>query len=591
MKSIFGQKPIKTYTIATAALLALSSCNGFLSKDTWSTLNSETFFTDEKSLELYAGGFIQNMMPSATDIAEGTDSYTDLCATRNGYALFTTVWTSSSQTGWSYGSWTNLYRVNYFLAHMNEASGVPADMMRHYEGIARFWRAYFYFSKMRTFGDVPWYDKPIDADDEEALYKGRDSRETVARNILADLDYAIANCDANTETQQADKWKALAYKVRFCLYEGTFRKYHANNPSTGKPWTASESDFYLGECVSAARTLIEEGPFKLNETTSRTNYRALFNTETLNRSEVIWEREYSSALNFSHTVGWDYWNQNSQRWSMTRIMADMYLRTDGSRYTESANYGKDLFPEEVADRDYRMAQTIICPGYVREISGNATPYPPNANGTLTGYQIIKWNYDDDSHMSSNNFFSIPVLRYAEVLLSYAEAVAELNGGVLPDDIWNITIRPLRIRAGVSGSKPATIDRKLADYYGLTSSDMVEIRRERAVELFMENLRWDDLMRWHLGEKCVQDWEGIYIPGEGELMDLNGDGTPDTCYGTGSQDGIAYFDPTTSAYGLSADSRLLYKVERKWEDKMYIRPIPRTANSINPALGQNYGWSD
>lgn len=584
-------KKIYSVTLIAAAVLALASCDDFLTKDTISTLNSETFFENEKSLQLYANSFIQNMMPSAEDIAESNDSYTDVCATRNGLNMFTSDWTPSSQSGWSYGNWTNLFRANYFLLHMKEASGVSAEAFAHYEGIARFWRAFFYFYKMRTFGDVPWYDKPIDQNDEEALYKGRDSRELVAHKILEDLDFAAANCRPDVNTQQADRWKALAYKARFCLYEGTYRKYHAVNPSTGMPWSADESAFYLQECVNACETIIKEGPFRLNEAVSKTNYRALFNSETVNRSEVIWEREYSKELNFGHSVNWNYWNQNSQRWSMTRVMADMYLRLDGSRYTATSNYGKDLFPVEVANRDYRLAQTIVCPGYQKEISGVVMPYAPNAYSTLTGYQIIKYCYDDDRHMSGNNATCIPVLRYAEVLLSYAEASCELGGGVLSDEIWNKTIRPLRSRAGVAGGKPSTIDAKLAAYYGLSSSDMVEIRRERAVELFMEDTRWNDLMRWNLGHLCVQDWEGIYIPGQDVVMDLNADGVDDTCYGSGSADGVTYFDPNQSAYKLSSASRLLYVVDRKWEDRMYLRPIPHTAVSINPALGQNSGWEE
>ena len=583
----------KLFNIALLAVAALflASCDDFLTKDTIASLNSETFFEDETSLQLYANGFIQNMMPSAADIAESNDSYTDVCATRNGLNMFTTVWTSSSQTGWAYSNWTNLFRVNYFLVHLQDVKGVSEAKLAHYEGVARFWRAFFYFYKMRTFGDVPWYDKPIDQNDEEALYKARDSRELIAAKILEDLDFAAANCEANVNTQQADKWKALAYKARFCLYEGSYRKYHSVNPSTNQPWTKDESEFYLGECVKACEEIINEGPFKLNEAVSKTNYKALFTSETCNRSEVIWEREYSKELNFGHEVNWNYWNQNSQRWSMTRIMADMYLRLDGSRYTEKAGYGKELFPAEVADRDYRMAQTIICPGYIKEVSGVKTPYAPNAYGTITGYQIIKYCYDDDTHMSGNNATCIPILRYAEVLLNYAEASCELAGGVLSEDIWNKTVKPLRARAGVSGVKPSKIDSKLAAYYGLTSSDLVEIRRERAVELFMEDTRWNDLMRWNLGHLCVQDWEGIYIPGENVLMDLNDDGVDDTCYGTGSADGVTYFDPSQTAYKLSADNHLVYEVKRTWEDKMYLRPIPHTANSINPALGQNYGWTD
>ncbi len=586
MKKIFNA------IIIAFTLCSLSACDAFLTKDTIASINSDTFFTDETSLKLYANGFIQNMMPAAADIAESNDSYTDVCATRNGLSLFTTTWTSSSQSGWSYSNWTNLYRINYFIAHIGDTKGVSEGKMRHYEGIARFWRAFFYFYKMRTFGDVPWYDEPIDQNDTLALYKARDSRELVARKILEDLDYAAENCEVNVNTQQADKWKALALKARFCLYEGTYRKYHHVNPSTGQAWTADESAFYLQECVKACEEIIGSGPFKLNESVSKTNYRALFTSESVNRSEVIWEREYSADLNFGHEVSWNYWNQNSQRWSMTRIMADMYLRLDGSRYTESKNYGKDLFPVEVADRDYRMAQTIITPGYTREVNGIVGSYAPNAYGTLTGYQIIKYSYDDDRHMNGNNATCIPVIRLAEVLLAYAEASCELDPAQkLSDAIWDKTIRPLRVRAGVVGTKPATIDPLLSTYYGLSSSDLIEIRRERAVELFMEDSRWNDLMRWHLGNYCIKPWEGIYVPGQGVLMDLDDNGTPDTCFGSGKQDGITYFDPTQGAYGISGNSRLLYHVDRNWDDKMYLRPIPRTANAINPALGQNYGWSD
>lgn len=585
----------RIYAIFATMILAAAavSCDDFLTKDTISTLNSETFFTNAKSLELYANGFMNSMMPDASDIVQSNDSYSDVCATRTGLSMFTTVWTSSNQTGWAYSNWTNLFRINYFLVHMREVSGVSEEDLLNYEGIAKFWRAYFYFAKMRTFGDVPWYDKPIDQDDEVALYKPRDSRELISHKILDDLDFAIANCYPNVETQQADKWKALALKSRFCLYEGTYRKYHTVNPSTGDPWDDDEADFYLQECVKASQEIITTGPFKLNEAVSTTNYRKLFTTEGLNHSEIIWQREYNADLIMGHQINWDFWNQNSQRWSMTRTMADMYLKLDGSRYTQSANYGKDLFPDEVANRDYRMQQTIITPGYQKEVNGELVQFPVQANGTLTGYQIIKYCYDDDKHMSGNNFTCIPVIRYAEVLLNYAEASAELNNGVLTDEIWNKTIRPLRSRAGVVGSKPATIDPWLSAYYMTDKSDIVEIRRERAVELFMEATRWNDLMRWHLGNKCVQTWEGIYIPGEGIVMDLNSDGKPDTCYGTGNQDGVQYFDPTVSSFKLSGTTsgRLVYDLARTWANKMYLRPIPHTANSINPNLGQNFGWED
>lgn len=591
-------KKIYTISIAALASLLMCSCEKFLTKDTISTLNSETFFENEKSLELYANSFMVNMMPDASSIAQSSDSYTDVCATRTDTQYFTTEWSSSQQTGWSYGNWTNLYRCNYLLVHLGDVKGISEATLKHYEGIARFWRAFFYFYKMRYFGDVPWYDKPIDQSDEEALYKARDSREFITSKILEDLDFAAQYCNANVKTQQADKWKALALKARVCLYEGTYRKYHANNPSTNEPWQnvlgdkSGDSKYLLEECVKACKTIMDEGPFKLNEAVSKTYYRSLFMTEAMNPTEIIWQREYNRSLNLGHQVNWDYWNKNSQGWSMTRAMADMYLKLDGSRYTDSSNYGKDLYPKEVADRDYRMQQTIICPGYMKTVNGVYGLYPTDATGTHTGYQIIKWCYDDDTHMNGYNANCVPIIRYAEILLAYAEASGELAGGVISDEIWDKTIRPLRVRAGVVGTKPAKIDAKLNAYYGGNlTSDMVELRRERAVELFMEDSRWNDLMRWKLGELCVMDKEGIFIPGVDVLMDLNDDGAMDACYGSGENpvEGVAYWNNKT--YGLNSNGRLTYDIKRTWHDRKYLHPIPHTANSINPNLGQNYGWDD
>lgn len=180
-----------------------------------------------------------------------------------------------------------------------------------------------------------------------------------------------------------------------------------------------------------------------------------------------------------------------------------------------------------------------------------------------------------------------------MLLNYAEAKAEL--GEFDDAVWNATIRPLRERAGVKGDRPATADNYLKTYYGVDDCDLLEIRRERAIELLLEGRRYDDLMRWHLGEKLNKQWYGIYVPALDTPYDLNGDGTNDVCFtkgDAGNETGVSYIQVGgTSLYSLENDTngRLLYTVGRNFEEKRYLRPIPQTALNINPDLGQNYYW--
>ena len=587
---------------AMLSLALVAACDDFLTKIPEAKLDAGTFFSDEKSLELYANGFVEKMTPAAETLYRG-DATTDLIATRNSSAYLTTEWSSSSQSGWNYGDWHDLFDINYFLLHMHEAEGVSDTAFRHWEGVARFWRAWFYYGKVRTFGAVPWYETPIDAGDDAQLYKARDSREYVMRKVLEDLDCAAANCSADAKwrsTAMIHKWIALAFKARVALFEGTYRKYHAVDPSTGKAWTADESKFYLDACVAACEELMDNGPYSLvsNPSEVETQYRSLFIGDELQRQEIIWGRECATAATYNSAT-WEFNNANSQCWSVTRNLTSMYLNLDGSRFTDDPDYARREFIDECAGRDYRMKQSIVTPGYMRvDETGETVSTPPDLSRTITGYKIVKWVLDDYKYETGvQGYNDLSILRYAEVLLNYAEAKAELAGGVLSTEVWNKTIRPLRERAGVAGDRPATVDPWLAAYYSTAQSrDLLEIRRERAVELLLENLRYDDLMRWHEGELVTAPWEGLYIPALDEPLDLNGDGEPDLCVTqqkAGSLKGVYYIVLSEGAYTLSegTSGRLQYAVERNWSEKMYLRPVPRTALSVNPALGQNHGWDD
>ncbi|HMF71090.1 MAG TPA: RagB/SusD family nutrient uptake outer membrane protein, partial [Flavitalea sp.] len=211
--------------------------------------------------------------------------------------------------------------------------------------------------------------------------------------------------------------------------------------------------------------------------------------------------------------------------------------------------------------------------------------------------INKFSLDDkrlDGVGESNN--SISMLRYAEVLLNFAEAKAELNQ--MDASIWSQTIGALRTRAGVSAAEPAVADDYLKTVYFPEISDryLLEVRRERGIELVYEGLRYPDLLRWKKGKLLEMQWKGIYVPAKGLPMDLDGNGTPDVAFVDAAPaikvPGVIYYTLTGSAK-LSGGSRgfITWRDDeaRRFEDKKYYHPISNADIVLNPNLVQNIGW--
>ncbi len=578
------------------ASIVLTSCEGFLNREPISDIGSKEYFKDEISLLNYTNGFIQKYTPSYTTLGYG-DGYSDIMATKQSTEfLYSPEWTAEQQTGWSSGSWTAIYNINYFLAHFKEAKGLTEAEYNHYEGTARFWRAWQYFSKVKSFGDVPWYTEPIDPDDEEALYKPRDSREYVMGKILEDLDFAAEHCFSSGDWvngARINKYIALAVKSQVCLFEGTYRKYHTKNPSTNSSWLEQDGEEkYLNACKDACEELMSSGVYSIvhNPADVATQYRKLFTEENLNYNEVIWGRQMSTGLSVLHELTWRFTSGSyGQKWSLDQDFVNTYLNLDGTRYTKT----EQEFVDEIQNRDYRLSQSVITPGYTKVKGGAPVPTAPDFTITLTGYQMIKYNIDNADYESARvSYNSLPIIRYAEVLLNYAEAMAEL--GSFDDQVWNSTIKVLRERAGVSGVRPTIADSYLENYYGLSDVDLLEIRRERAIELLLEGRRYDDLMRWKLGDLLNKTWYGIYVPALDVAYDLNDDGINDVCFtkgAAGSEPGVVYIIIDDETYSLENGNsgRLIYNVERFFTEKRYLRPIPKVALDINPDLGQNYYW--
>ncbi|RXK81456.1 RagB/SusD family nutrient uptake outer membrane protein [Filimonas effusa] len=578
----------KLLAVIICVVTALSCTKDFLNKEPFDKLVPASFFSTEAELKLYANSFYEKAVPTGLSVAIA-DEMGDYTSKSNSPAFIAGSFSAVDQAAWS---WSDLRNINYFLQKMHNPA-IAQEARDHYEGLARFFRAYFYFDKVKTYGDVPWYSTPLDVSDIDELYKGRDPRTLVMDSVLKDLDFACTHIrDAkDNSASTVTRLVALAYKSRVCLFEGTFRKYH-----TELGLTASAAE-WLKQAAEAAKLVIDGKQYSIyNTATPRADYRKLFTTEAPVSQEVLWAVVYNNALRKWHDITWKFSSATyGARWGLNKQFINTYLNTDGSRFTDKEGFDTIQFVREMNGRDARLAQTIRALGYKRS---DGTAAPPNFGYTFTGYHIYKYSLDDKYYDGTAEAFNaIPLIRYAEVLLNYAEAKAEL--GEMNNDLWNTTIAALRKRAGTGTQPPATADKYLQQVYFPEISDpfLLEIRRERGIELVYEGFRYADLLRWKKGHLLEMQWKGIYVPAMDQPMDLDGNGTPDVSFvktiPATKVPGVVYYVIDGSAARLTEGTKGFVTwrddEKRSFPDKKYFRPIANADYVLNPKLGQNKGW--
>ena len=558
-------------------------------------ISREPIFNSESGLKLYTNSFY-DVFPNSTTIY--SNSY--YIALNSVIKYFTANGFSPEESsGWNWGALRN---INYFIANCTDQS-VPVDVRNNYIGIARFFRAYFYFDMMKRFGDLPWIDHPLDVKD-PLLGAGRDSRAAIADKIKEDLDFAIDNIKAKTNPSASTitSTVAAALKSRVCLWEGTFRKYHT------EAQLQSTADQWLQESIKASQYVMDAGYSIYAGDGPAKSYRKLFISKTPISSEVLYAVTFDGTLGVAHS-GNRQWTSVTFGSSpaLTRSFVNTYLNLDGTAFTDNADYKTMSFQEECNNRDKRLSQTIRTPGFTRITGGATIPTAPNYAYAITGYQTSKFTLDDTQYDNSNICDNNVILfRYAEILLNYAEAKAEL--GTLTDDDWSKTIGVLRSRAGITGglnSKPTKVDPYLQIRFfpGITNPEILEIRRERGIELSFEGFSWSDICRWKVGELVTKDWDGIYIPELDVPYDMNGDGTLDVSFTKNLNPvkvpGVYYLyvgeklaSGATNNAQLGDDNHSLVFMKdqkRTWDDKLYFYPIPAGDLVMNPGLEQNPGW--
>jgi len=564
------------------------------------TTSREAVFSNASGLALYSNSFY-TMLPNGNG-STTRDAMSDYLAVKELPTFLQAAFAATNSSGWD---WGDLRNINYFLKY-NVDPKVPDAVRNNYNGIAKFFRAYFYFEKVKRFGDVPWIGKPLDVSDTDILFGPRDSRSLVMDSVLADIDYACANITSTSDATRSlvTKYVAYALKSRICLFEGTFRKYH-----TELGLTAS-ANTWLNEAATAAKEVMDAGVYSIYTTGGTTKaYRTLFTNATPIAPEVMLAAVMDLTLNELHDANWAY--TSGTYWvkgSFIRSFINTYLMEDGTPFTNTAGWETMLFKDEVKGRDKRLQQTIRLGDYKRISGGVQIPGPPLFSYTFTGYQPIKWTLDDMYYDTRDlNINSVALFRYAEVLLNYAEAKAEM--GTLTDEDWASTIGVLRARAGITGgltALPTVVDPYLQTTYfpEITDPVILEVRRERGIELSLEGFRFHDILRWKRGELMKMEWNGFYVPELLTPMDLNEDGILDVVFYQGTKPspaltGVEYVN-VSEMVGTNQNSQRLRSntfgeltwmnnLTRVWEDKHYYYPIPETDRLLNPELGQNPGW--
>ena len=585
-----------------ALLSGTAGCSDMLDEYPLDAISPETYYNNADELRSATNQFY-GMFPGA---ASGYTESADVVCIFNLPAEVQGIRTvPTSGGGWN---WEYLRAVNFYLSHSVRCDDV--DAREHFDGIARFFRAYFYFEKVKRFGEVPWFDRELSSTDPE-LFRPRDSRDFIMDKILDDLTYAINNISDKKDLYNVTHWTALALKSRICLFEGTFRKYH------GIPGYEK----FLNECATASKLFIDNAPYAIYQTGAQP-YRDLFSSMNAIEEEVILARDYDRSQNVMHEANANTLSPTYGRPGMNKKIVNSYLMTNGDRFTDQPGYETMQYYDEMQNRDPRLTQTVVGPGYMR-INSDAVS-SPNFGASTTGYQITKWVTDasGDGYLGSSNDYIL--FRAAEVYLNYAEAKAEL--GTLTQEDLKISIKKIRDRVGMpnidmdaANANPdpylCALESGYQNVTGPNKGVILEIRRERTIELLLEGFRYYDIIRWKEGKVFEQPYKGMYFPGltQGsgdnryDVFDMN-DGTVgdkekvDICIYTGkkpSVKNIRKFYKLGEEFVLTDGDKgniICHDIEkepRQWrEDRDYLYPIPTQERLLsNGTLSQNPNWDD
>ncbi len=567
----------KIFLIFAAGLL-LTSCSDLLDTEPYDQFTKQNYFTSETNVQLFANYFYETF----TGYGSGSGDYYFNTLNDDQASTGITNWSFTSVPGTS-GSWNTPYveirRANTLI------SAIPGiDMSdaakNNWIGIARLYRAWQHYKLVRSYGDCYYVDKELDSGDEDILYGPRQPRNDVMDKVLEDLNFAVANISYNDNSRTAfNKWVALAMKAEICLFEGTYSKYVTKN--------SGRASTYLNEAKSACLEIMNSGKFALNS-----SYKGNFDDDDLSgNNEMILYKHYVLGVMGHGTI--DYTCGSTQVNGMTKDAFDSYLFRDGKPLAltslDKSDKGKVVSIDDnsgygvakhinivdvLAKRDPRLTAAVDS---ILQFPGSGYARFGGAQSTAsTGYGVmlfdnVKYANDNGTRQATyGNYTDAPIFWYAEILLNYAEACAEL--GTITDADLNKSINLLRDRVGMP-HLTTTVAADPANNMGV-SNIIWEVRRERRVEMmYCMNDRYYSLQRWNQLDKLdTQRYpnlsRGAYVQGF-------------------DAEGVKLTDVT-----IDADGYINCKnngTERIYNDKYLLFPIPNDQATLNPQIGQNPGW--
>ena len=572
-------KRIKIALSLIALIIIFNACNeDFLDRSPLDQVGSSDFFKSPADLKTYLNQFYNN---ASFPISEefGRDYESDNAVSVNINRWLEGSITLDEASNISYG---RVRSINYFFDHYKQIGpNVAFADYKQYLGEAHFFRALIYFGLLNSYGDIQWYTTEIGTASPE-LYKPRDPRNVVADNIIADLDTAAMylSGEKTDGATRLNKWIALLIQSRIALYEGTWEKYHANTPfgvANGQPAK------YFDKAVEAATQIMNSGLYDIYSTGKPTSdyYDLFILRDYASNKEVMFWKKYNNELGKGQEVFRrqpNYMQQFPYEHSLTKSVADSYLCTDGDPITVSPLFnGYASISTEMLNRDPRFSQTISTPDAIWRQYENGTIdyfsvlYDKMNSGVQynsPGGYLLRKGYNSKVIYHVPQYEETPgiIYRYAEALLNYAEAKAEL-GTITQGDI-DISVKKLRDRVGMPNLVLADITVDPAWPFTALSPVINEIRRERRVELVSEGLRAMDIKRWAAADELIVGKKPKGFAASQLLINVY------------PVDENGYLDP----YRNKIPNGYGFKTNRD-----YLSAIPKSQIELNPKLTQNPGW--
>jgi hypothetical protein len=484
-----------------------------------------------------------------------------------------TVSNGNQQLSETSGQWTDSYtNIRACNKILQQGAALTDADIKKYVAEAKFFRAWYYYKIMRLYGGVPLITA-VQTTDDKALFTPRSSQSETVDFLLKDLDEAKNDLPVQSDLSAPDvgritRGAALALSARVALYHGTWQKYRGQGDAAK----------YIDAALAASKAVISINNYALYTGNGAQSYRYLFIEPGDDSKESILDRRYARNI-LGHDMPYQY---DGTGYNPTRKLADMYLDKNGVPITSAGTtfQGYGTMTSEFQDRDPRMTMTMIVPGTLTNrvffpVTKVANfPDKPQRNPN-TGYILNKYMSEDATANNSGQLgdaslfdYDRHLIRYAEVLLIYAEATFE-KGGAISDADLDLSINKIRDRAGMPHLTNAFVSAHALDMKS-------EIRRERTIELALEGFRYDDLRRWKTAEtELAQDIKGIKIKG--------------STWSTYPLYSSAAYQSKTDANGF-----YISETARKFDaNKNYLQPLPAKEVAFYSASGftlqQNPGW--